>query len=253
MTLAETLKQDLKIAMKAKDSATLSTLRLLLSAVKNKQIDLQHELSDEEIQAVIKTQVKQLKDAVITFREGDRPQLADDSEVEIGVLEKYLPAQMSDDELSELLSEVVKESGVESKADIGKVMGLAMQKVAGRADGGRVKNIIMTLLPSLVLVALGTLLIPTLVHAGGIPIISDSQQASDAVVVGLRATRVLVLWFGISAITLILNAGFMYMTASFRDDSHSASMAKLSRGVFVTIIVASLFSLSTIILNHIEY
>lgn len=86
MSLAEKITENMKAAMKAKDSATLSTLRLLLSAMKNKKIDVQHELSDAEVQDVVKTQVKQLKDSIESFKAGGREDLAVSVQVEIGVL-----------------------------------------------------------------------------------------------------------------------------------------------------------------------
>src|SRR3989338_7659031 len=155
MTLAETISQNMKVSMKAKDNATLSTLRLLLSAIKNKQIDVGHVLSDSEIQDVVKTQVKQLKDAVESFTQGGREDMAQSSAAEIQVLEQFLPAPMSEEELTQILKSVVEASGAQSKTDIGKVMGPAMQAVAGRADGSRVKTIVQSLLPVVVFIIFG--------------------------------------------------------------------------------------------------
>src|SRR3989338_8870037 len=137
MSLASIITENMKAAMKAKDSATLSTLRLLISAMMNKKIDVQHELSDAEVQEVVKSQVKQLKDSIESFKAGGREDLATSTQTEIFVLEQYLPAQMGDEELTKIVKEVVEKSGATSKADMGKVMGAAMAAVAGRADGSR--------------------------------------------------------------------------------------------------------------------
>ncbi|MBI2473126.1 GatB/YqeY domain-containing protein [Candidatus Uhrbacteria bacterium] len=251
MTLAETISQNMKVAMKAKDNATLSTLRLLLSAIKNKQIDVGHVLSDSEIQDVVKTQVKQLKDAVDSFTQGGREDMAQASAAEIQVLEQFLPAQMSDEELTQILKRVVESSGAQSKADIGKVMGSAMQAVAGRADGSRVKTIVQSLLPVLILVVFGAM---SANHetVAAIPLLDTLSNGTQYTELLLRLFRVLVLWLGIPAITMILTGGFEYTTASYRDEVHHHSLSKLTFGVFATLIIAALFAFCTIILQQIQ-
>ena len=251
MTLAETISQNMKVAMKAKDNATLSTLRLLLSAIKNKQIDVGHTLSDSEIQDVVKTQVKQLKDAVESFTQGGREDMAQASSAEIQVLEQFLPAQMSEEELVQILKGVVEASGAQSKADIGKVMGPAMQAVAGRADGSRVKTIVQSLLPVLVLMIFGVASVHQDVLAA-VPLLDTFKNGTQYTELLLRSFRVLVLWLGIPAITMILTAGFQYTTASYRDNVHSDSLSKLTYGIFATLIVAGLFAFCTIILQQIS-
>jgi uncharacterized protein len=250
MTLAEKITDNMKTAMKAKDSATLSTLRLLVSALKNKKIDVQHELSDAEVQDVVKAQVKQLKDSIESFKAGGREDLAMSTQTEIGVLEQYLPAQMSDEELTKVVKEAVEKSGATSKADMGKVMGAAMAAVAGRADGSRVKEIVGTLLSAFVLVVAG-LSFPHDALAA-VPLLETFSSGPAYAEFLLRMTRVLMLWLGIVAITMVLNGGFQYMVSSYRDNEHEKALGKITIGVFSTLIVASLFAFCTIAIKEIN-
>lgn len=249
MSLAQTLKQDMKAAMKAKDNATLSTLRLLLSAIKNKQIDTQHELSDEEIQAVIKTQVKQLKDAAGTFREGGREDMAADSEAEMKILEKYLPAQLSDEALEEVVKKAVEESGAAGPQDMGRAMGAAMKAVAGQADGNRVKDIVKSLLGVLAGVAVG-LSVGSEAHAA-IPLLEE-QGITGYVETLLRTTRVILVWMGIAAITMMLNAGFMLVLAGVRDPYREDSQKAMVRGVSFSALIAIFFILLSIAIQYVS-
>ena len=239
---------NMKAAMKAKDSATLSTLRLLLSALKNKKIDVQHELSDAEVQEVVKTQVKQLKDSILSFKAGGREDLASSVQSEIVVLEQYLPAQMGDEELAQVVKEAVEKSGVTSKADMGKVMGTAMAAVAGRADGSRVKEIVGSLLASFTLVVVGLSFAQEAFAV--VPLIETFSEGSAYAGFLLRITRVLMLWLGIVAISMILNGGFEYMTASSRDEVHTQALSKVTYGVFATLIIAGLFAFCTLALQQ---
>ena len=251
MSLAEQLSQDMKVSMKAKDSATLSTLRLLLSALKNKMIDVQHELSDAEVQEVIKMQVKQLKDSIISFEQGSRPEMVASAEVEIGVLEKYLPAQISDEVLQAIVVKAIAESGATSKADMGKVMGIAVKAAAGGADGTRVKNIVMQLLPVVVMVVIASLTTSRFVFAA-IPLSTDDFGIDASFFeMGLRLFRVLILWLGVPAIILILTGGFKYMTASNNDDNHKDACGHIIKGLCVSAIIFLVFSFSTVVLQKI--
>ncbi len=146
MSLKEQIKSELIIAMKAKDEFNLSVLRLVNSAIKNKEIDLGHELSDEEIISVIRTMVKQGKDALADFKVGNRNDLVEKQEKEIKFLEKYLPQALSLEEVEKICAEAIQESGAITLADMGKVMGLTMKKIAGRADGSIVKEVVQKLL-----------------------------------------------------------------------------------------------------------
>ncbi len=144
MTLLETINQDFTAAMKERREAELSTLRLLRAALKNRQIELMKELSEDEALSVVKSQIKQLKDALESF--ASREDLAQKARGELAVLEKYLPAQLSDAELEAVVKEAVAASGASGKADMGRAMGAAMKAVSGQADGSRVKAIVETML-----------------------------------------------------------------------------------------------------------
>lgn len=140
MSLTRQITDDMKAAMKAQEAAKLSTIRMLKTALKNKEIDLMHELTDDEALAVIRTQIKQLKDSAESFAAAGRADLADPVAGEIAVLEGYLPAQIPDEALAAKVREALAQAGITSKADAGKAMGVAMKAVAGLADGARVKK-----------------------------------------------------------------------------------------------------------------
>ena len=145
MTLVEQIELDTKEAMKAKAEAELSALRLVRSALKNKQIDLGHPLSDEEAQAVLKTMVKQYRDALADFTSASRTDLVEKQQAEITFLEKYLPAQMAEAEIEVIVKNVIAQLGATQK-DKGRVMGTVMKETAGRADGNAVKAVVDRLL-----------------------------------------------------------------------------------------------------------
>ncbi|MBI4435453.1 GatB/YqeY domain-containing protein [Candidatus Uhrbacteria bacterium] len=250
MSLTSIITDHMKAAMKAKDSATLSTLRLLVSAMKNKKIDVQHDLSDAEVTDVVKSQVKQLKDSIESFKAGGREDLATSAQTEVVVLEQYLPTQMSDEDLARIVNEVVEKSGATSKADMGKVMGAAMTAVAGRADGSRVKEIVGTLLHAFVPVLVGLGLFSLDAHAA-VPLIENFTDGPSYFEFMLRIVRVLMLWLGIIAVTLILNGGFQYMIASYRDEEHTSALSKMTYGIFATLIIAGLFAFFTLVLREI--
>ena len=146
MSLLDTINTDLKTALKDRDQERLSTLRMLAAALKNKKIDLRHDLEDADVLAVIKTQVKQLKDSLASFEQGGRDDLATKAKAELGVLQKYMPEAMGSEELEKIVKSVIEEVGAVGKGDMGKVMGAAMGKIAGRADGGEVKQMVEKLL-----------------------------------------------------------------------------------------------------------
>ncbi|MBU0531265.1 MAG: GatB/YqeY domain-containing protein [Candidatus Uhrbacteria bacterium] len=142
MTSIEKIEADLMAAFKAKETQVVSTLRLLRAALKNKSIELKKDLEEEEVVAVVKSQVKQLKDSVDAFVEGAREDLAVKAREELEILAKYLPEQMGEDELKTIVDETVAETGAAGAADMGKVMGAVMGKVKGKADGGDVKRLV---------------------------------------------------------------------------------------------------------------
>lgn len=146
MSTLEKINTDLTSAMKEKKEAVLSTLRLLRSALKNKQIELIRELTEEDVLAVIKTQIKQLKDALLSFEEAGRNDLAEKNKAELVTLERYLPAEMNDEDLEKTVRSALSEAGISAKADMGKAMGSAMKAVSGQASGSRVKEVLEKIL-----------------------------------------------------------------------------------------------------------
>lgn len=143
MSLIERIDQEFKEAMKSKDELKLSVLRLLRTSLKNKQIETQQPLSDQEAIAVIKTTVKQYQDALSDFLNAGRTDLADRQQKEISVLNEYLPPSLPPEELEAVVKSALQSSGV---TDIGKAMGVAMKAVDGRADGNEVRKIVQKLL-----------------------------------------------------------------------------------------------------------
>ncbi len=142
MNLKERLSQDMKLAMKAKDSVKLSTIRMTISALKNKEIELGKELGDDGILDVISKAVKQRRDSAKQYRDAGREDLANNEEAEIKVLTEYLPSQMTEDEIKKVVDGTITEAGAESMKDMGKVMKLLMPKVQGKADGAVVNKIV---------------------------------------------------------------------------------------------------------------
>ena len=138
MSLKEQITEDMKTAMRAKDSERLGTIRLLLSAMKQKEVDERIELDDTAVIAIVDKLVKQRKDSVTAFTEGGRTDLADKEASEIKVLEVYLPKRLSADEVMVEVKAIVAELGAGGPGDMGKVMGAVKAKLAGKADMGQV-------------------------------------------------------------------------------------------------------------------
>lgn len=137
MTLRERLSDDLKQAMRDRDVDLRDTIRFLLSAVKNVEIDKREPLTEEEELTVLRSQAKQRRDAIEQFRSGGRDDLADKEESQLEILERYLPQQMTDEELEAFVREGIAEAGAETPKDMGKVMGLLTRRSEGRVDGTR--------------------------------------------------------------------------------------------------------------------
>ncbi len=146
MSLKETINADLKEAMKAKDVKKRDALRLLTSAFKQIEVDERKELSDEDVIKIIQTQVKRRNDAAAQYKAAGREDLLQIELDEIACYEVYLPAQLSDDELKTKLQNIIKEVGATSLKDMGKIMGVATQELAGKADGKRINEAIKSLL-----------------------------------------------------------------------------------------------------------
>lgn len=141
MGLVEQVEKDLITAMKAQEALRLSVLRMVKTALKNKQIELQKELEDSEAVAVLRTLVKQRHDSVEQFRKGGREELAEKEEAEIKIVESYLPAAASEEEMDSAVAAAIAETGAAGAKDLGKVMKAAMAKLAGKnADGKRVNE-----------------------------------------------------------------------------------------------------------------
>ncbi|MGE5578117.1 MAG: GatB/YqeY domain-containing protein [Syntrophothermus sp.] len=146
MSLQEKLQEDLKAAMKSKDSRRLSVIRLAKAAVKNAEIAKKRELNDDEVLEVLSREVKQRRDAIPEFQKGNRPDLVESLEAEIAILMEYLPQQMSEEEIRQVAREVVAAVGAKDAKDMGKVMGALMPKVKGKADGRLVNQVVKELL-----------------------------------------------------------------------------------------------------------
>ena len=143
MTLAEQVEKDLVAAMKAREELRLSVLRMAKTALKNKQVELGKPLSDDQAMAVLRTLVKQRRDSVEQFRKGGREDLAIKEEAETEILQAYLPAEASEEEISAAIVAAIAETGAAGPQDLGKVMKAAIQKLAGKnADGKRVNQMV---------------------------------------------------------------------------------------------------------------
>lgn len=142
MNLKDQLTQDMKEAMKAKATERLGTIRQLRGAIKNKEIEVGRELDDQGIIEVIGTQVKQRREAARMYRDNARPELAEHEEAELAVLQEYLPAQLSEEQISAIIAEVIAEIGAASPKDMGRVMPLVMAKTRGTADGKVVNQLV---------------------------------------------------------------------------------------------------------------
>jgi uncharacterized protein YqeY len=136
------LQQEMREALKAGEKLRLGALRMLAASVKNREVELGHELSDEELVEVATREVKRRKEAAEAFDGGGRPELAEKERQEQTVLETYLPAQLSEDEVNALVEEAVAATGASGSGDLGKVMGYVMGKAKGRVEGGTVNRLV---------------------------------------------------------------------------------------------------------------
>jgi len=138
MTLKERIQEDMKAAMRAKDQARLSAVRLLLAAMKQKEVDERIELADVDVLGIIEKMVKQRRESIAQYEKAARQDLADQEKFEIGVLQAYLPQQMGEAEVAQAIAGAVAECGASGVKDMGKVMALLKPRLAGRADMGKV-------------------------------------------------------------------------------------------------------------------
>lgn len=142
MTLKAQITEDMKTAMRAKDSARLGTIRLLQSAMKQREVDERIELSDSDVIAIIEKMLKQRRDSIAAFESANRTDLADIEKFEVTVLQGYLPQQLTEDEIKVILDQVVTDTGAEGVKDMGKVMAAIKPLVAGKADMGKISGLI---------------------------------------------------------------------------------------------------------------
>jgi uncharacterized protein YqeY len=137
ITIQDRLNEDLKAALRAGDQDAKDAIRFTLAAIKNAQIEKGQPLSNEDTIAVLQQQAKRRADAIDQFKSGNRPDLVEREESQLRVLERYLPARMSDEELKALVSQTIGDLGVTSPKDIGKLMPALIERAGGRADGRR--------------------------------------------------------------------------------------------------------------------
>ena len=142
MTFKSQITEDMKTAMRAKDSVRLGAIRLLLSAIKQREVDERIELTDADVISVIEKMLKQRRDSIAAFELAKRDDLADIEKFEVSVLQTYMPKQMSDAEISAIVDQVIADSGAQGAKDMGKVIGLVKPLVAGMADMGKVSGLI---------------------------------------------------------------------------------------------------------------
>lgn len=151
--LKDTIKDDMKAAFKAGDQQKRGTLAMLLSVIQNREIEKraktgEESLTDEEVIAVVSTEIKKRREAVAQFEAGGRPELAEGEKAEIAVLSVYLPEQLSEDDVKKLIAEAVASTGASGPADMGKVMGAISPKIKGRFDGARASALVKEALAS---------------------------------------------------------------------------------------------------------
>jgi uncharacterized protein YqeY len=143
MTLQETIQADIANAMRSKEALKLGVLRMMKAAVKNKEIEKMKPLEEPEVLAVFNSLVKQRKDSIEQFRSGGREELAQKEEAEIQIIEQYLPAGASEDDIRRAIEGAIQETGATSPKDMGKVMKATLAKLAGKtADGSKVSQMV---------------------------------------------------------------------------------------------------------------
>jgi len=142
MSLKDKITEHMKAAMRARESARLSTIRLLLAAMKQKEVDERVEMEDAVVLAILEKMIKQRRESIAQFEKAGRNDLADKEKAEIGVLAGYLPQQMTEAEVAEAVAAAIRESGAAGPKDMGKVMGLLKPRLAGRADMGKLSGLV---------------------------------------------------------------------------------------------------------------
>jgi uncharacterized protein len=146
MTLSEKLRKDMIDAVKAKDSLKVDILKMVIASLKNAEIEKGEALDEKEQESILRREAKKLKDAFVEYREGGREDLAQREKAQLQILEEYLPKLMDESEVREFVQKKAKELEAEGPRDIGKVMGVVMKELQGKADGGMVNNIVKDVL-----------------------------------------------------------------------------------------------------------
>jgi len=146
LSLKEQITEDMKSAMRAKDTARLETIRMLRAAIQRKEVDEQVALDDDAVLAVIEKQIKQSRDSIEQFKAGNRQDLADKEQASVDILSEYLPEPLSDAELDGLIQKAIAETGAGTMKDMGKVMGRLKPQMQGRADMSQVSAKIKAIL-----------------------------------------------------------------------------------------------------------
>ncbi len=142
MSLKEQILADMKTAMRDKNASRLESIRMLRAAIQRVEVDDQKDVDDAQVLAIVEKQIKQSKDAITQFTKGDRLDLADKEQVHVDNLMGYLPEQLSDEEVSDMVAAAIDSTGAESMKDMGKVMGILKSQLQGKADMGKVSGII---------------------------------------------------------------------------------------------------------------
>ena len=146
VSLRDILQTDMKQAMKDRDKLRLAVLRMAWAAIRNKEIDEKTELKDDQVLAVLSKEVKQREDTISEIQDANRPDLVEKNQQEIDVLKHYLPQQLSDEELKQVVEDAIAKSGAKSMKDMGKVMGMVIAQTRGKAEGKRVSTMVKSLL-----------------------------------------------------------------------------------------------------------
>ena len=142
MSIKQTISEDMKTLMRAKDTARLGAVRLLQASIKQKEVDERIELTDDQVLSVIQKMLKQRKDSIEAYQKANRQDLIDQEQLEIDVLTKYMPEPLSDDEVSKIIDDVIAEVNATDMKDMGKVVGILKSQISGRADMGQVSKIV---------------------------------------------------------------------------------------------------------------
>jgi uncharacterized protein len=142
VSLKQQITEDMKTAMRAKETARLGAIRLLLAAMKQREVDERIELTDADVVAIIEKMLKQRRDSISQYKAANRQDLVDVEEFEVTVLQGYMPQQLSEAEIASAIAEAIAATGAAGPQDMGKVMGVVKPKLAGRADMGKVSGLI---------------------------------------------------------------------------------------------------------------